>query len=111
MKILFWFSRGLAILFVLFISLFALDVFGQGNGFWGTTQALFMHLLPSIVMAILVWVTWRKPLFAAAAFLLLAFSYLFAVNGELRFKLPIFVPAFLVGALYLSEFFISRKKA
>jgi hypothetical protein len=33
-RMLFWTPRLLSILFAIFISLFALDVFGEGYGFW-----------------------------------------------------------------------------
>ena len=53
-KILFWTPRILGILVAIFISLFALDVFGEGYGFWETLAALAMHLIPtSIVLIIL----------------------------------------------------------
>lgn len=110
MKFLFWASRILAILLILFVSIFALDVFGQGAGFWKTALGLFIHLLPSIFLAVVVWLTWRKPLFAGIIFLFLAFSYLFSGKGEYLYKLPIFVPGFLVGVLYGLEFFIGRKR-
>jgi len=45
-KALYWAPRIIAILFIVFISLFALDVFIEGYGFWETIVALFMHLVP-----------------------------------------------------------------
>ena len=56
---LFWIPRVLGILFILFISLFALDIFDMGLGFWGTILGLFMHLLPSIAMLIGLILAWR----------------------------------------------------
>ncbi len=38
-QFLFWSPRVLTILFALFLSLFALDVFGEGYGFWATRRA------------------------------------------------------------------------
>jgi hypothetical protein len=35
----FWAPRALAILFIAFMSFFALDVFGEGYGFWRTLIA------------------------------------------------------------------------
>jgi hypothetical protein len=35
-KIVFWTPSVLGLLFAPFIGIFALDVFGQGYGFWGT---------------------------------------------------------------------------
>ncbi len=51
-KLLFRFPRVFAILFILFISIFALDVFDMGLNFWQTMGALFMHLIPTRFMII-----------------------------------------------------------
>ena len=40
-KILFWLPRILAIIYIAFLSLFALDVFWEGYGFFETIAALF----------------------------------------------------------------------
>jgi hypothetical protein len=45
----YWLPRVSAILFILFISVFALDVFTEPN--WAL--ALFMHLIPSFILIIL----------------------------------------------------------
>ena len=39
-QLLFWTPRILGILFALFLSMFALDVFGEGYGFWGTLGSI-----------------------------------------------------------------------
>jgi hypothetical protein len=49
-RILLWAPRALSILFIAFLSLFALDVFGEQVGFWRTVLALTMHLIPSVVL-------------------------------------------------------------
>ena len=41
-SLLFWTPRALCFLFALFLGLFAMDVFGEGRGVWGTVVALFM---------------------------------------------------------------------
>jgi len=57
---LYWTPRVAGILIILFISLFSLDVFGEGTGFWQTLGALFMHLLPSIGLTIVLAIAWRR---------------------------------------------------
>jgi len=73
---LYWTPRVAGVVFVLFISLFAFDVFEEGLGFWGTLLALFMHLIPSIVLALAVWVAWKREWVGAALFLGWAVWYL-----------------------------------
>ena len=58
-KIIHWTPRILGVLFVLFISLFAFDVFDGQYSAWETVLALFMHLLPSIVLSIAIALAWR----------------------------------------------------
>ena len=68
-QILFWTPRVAGILFVLFISLFAFDVFEEGLGFWGTLLALFMHLLPSILLAVAIYFAWKREWIGAILFI------------------------------------------
>ena len=57
--LLFWTPRVLTIAFILFLGLFALDVFGEGYGFWGTLVALLMHLIPNFVVLAVLIIAWR----------------------------------------------------
>jgi len=43
-KVLFWTPRLACLGFAIFLSLFALDVFSEGNGFWKTILGLLIHL-------------------------------------------------------------------
>ena len=48
-----WTPRILCILFAAFLSLFALDVFGEGYSFWKTLLALLIHLVPVGVLILI----------------------------------------------------------
>lgn len=58
-RLLFWTPRISLLIFAFLISLFALDVFGQGYGFWGTLGALLIHLAPVGVLLVAVVLAWR----------------------------------------------------
>jgi hypothetical protein len=58
-RILVWTPRILGILFALFVSIFALDVFGAGYGFWETILALLIHLVPVSILLIGLAIAWR----------------------------------------------------
>src|SRR5690242_7034637 len=73
--ILFWLPRGLGLLFAGFLGLFALDVFGAGYGFWETAVALLMHLIPTIVLLIVLGLSWRWPWIGAIGFMGFAIWY------------------------------------
>jgi len=69
--VLFWAPRVLCILFIAFISMFAFDVFGEGYSVLETVVALFMHLIPSFVLAGLTILAWKKEKWGGIAFLVL----------------------------------------
>jgi small-conductance mechanosensitive channel len=60
LQLLYWAPRALCIVIAVFISMFALDVFGGGKGFLETTLALLIHLIPTYVILILLAVSWRR---------------------------------------------------
>jgi hypothetical protein len=102
-RILFWTPRVAGILFILFISIFALDVFGQGYSFLETLMALFIHLLPSIALAIAVALAWRWEWVGAALFGGFAVWYV-AMTGMRGFPVSVYlilagIP-FVVGVLF-----------
>jgi hypothetical protein len=81
-KILLWLPRVLGILFVLFTSIFSLDIFDMGLGLWGTIVGLFMHLLvPTIALAIVVALAWRWEWVGALGFGAWGVFYLLSTHG------------------------------
>ena len=100
-QVLFWMPRVAGILFILFIGIFALDVFGQGYSFGELLLALFMHLLPSIVLAIAVALAWRWEWIGAVLFVGFAVWYVAMMRD---FPLSVYlllagIP-FVVGVLF-----------
>jgi hypothetical protein len=100
---LFWTPRVLAILFTAFLSLFSLDVFGEGYGFWGTMLALVMHLVPTMIVLTALVIAWRWE--AAGGILLIALGVWYLTSWP-RFHwsayLVISGPLILTGGLCLA---------
>ena len=67
-KFVYWTPRILSIIFILFLALFSLDVFEGNYGFWGIVLALFMHNIPTLIFAIIVYLTWKYELVGAILF-------------------------------------------
>ena len=44
----------------MFLSLFALDVFGKGYGFWKTVPALAIHLVPVYIVVAVLAIAWLE---------------------------------------------------
>jgi hypothetical protein len=102
-RALFWAPRILSILFALFLSLFALDVFGEGHSFWETVLALLIHLIPVYIVVIVLVVAWRWEWVGAVLFPALGIFYIVWMWG--RFPVVTYVsmsgPLFLIGVLFL----------
>ncbi len=102
-----WTPRILAILFALFLSVFALDVFAEPNGFWPTLLALLMHLVPSAIVLVVLVIAWRWEALGAALFCALGIVYLILEWGRFAWTAYAFIsgPLILIGALFLIDRF------
>jgi hypothetical protein len=100
---LFWFPRVLCILFALFTSIFALDVFSEHSGIWNILVALVMHLIPTFIIVIVLIISWRWEWIGAIIFIILSLFYVVWTWG--RFPLVTYLtiagPLFLIGVLFL----------
>jgi len=102
---LYWSPRAITIFFIVFISIFALDVFFEGYGFWETIAALFMHLIPSFVLIIILAIAWKNEYAGSILFILLgiAFTLFFKTYMDIPGFLLLSAPVFLIGALFLLQ--------
>ncbi|MEW5830773.1 MAG: hypothetical protein AB1846_17930 [Chloroflexota bacterium] len=106
---LYWKPRVLGILFILFVSLFAFDVFEVGLGFWGTLLALLIPLLPSIVMAVGLVLAWRREWVGAAVFALVGGWFLLQFGRDwfsilILGGIPLVIAIlFLLGGVYRKQ--------
>ncbi len=100
-----WTPRILGILFALFLSLFALDVFGAGYTIGETIIALLMHLLPTFALLLALALAWRWPGVGALGFLGFVAWYLFIAWGNLSVEVLWLItgPPLLIGLLYLLD--------
>ena len=119
-RFIYWTPRTLAILFILFLAMFSLDIFEGNYGFWGTIIGLFMHNIPALILLVLVIIAWKHELVGAITFILAGLLYsslTFISIGKdgfdwrmaLSWSLTIAGPAFLVGILFLIGWFQKRK--
>jgi hypothetical protein len=101
--IIYWAPRILGILFAVFVSIFALDVFAEGYGFWETVVALVMHLVPTAITVVVLLIAWRWERVGGVLFLLLGALYIvmFWDRGHWSAYLLISGPLFLIGTLFL----------
>ena len=108
-KIIYWAPRVLVVLYALFISLFALDVFSEGYSITETIVALFMHMLPTLVVVFVLVIAWRWELIWGLMFILLAGAFLvfFGGRNDIEGYLIVAGPLFLVGVLFLINGYVT----
>ena len=115
-KLLYWTPRVLAIALILFLAMFSLDVFDGNYGFLGTILGLFMHNIPVLILTGILIISWRREWIAGILFILggtlyisrLLMTILMNEPNEwymLFWALPISGPAFLVGILFLVNWY------
>ncbi len=109
-RILYWAPRVLAIAYILFLSAFALDVFGEEHGFWKIVGALCVHLIPSFVLVVALVLAWKWEWVGALFYFAAGTAYIVwvvprPVSAALKeiWILAIALPAFVVAGLFLAN--------
>jgi len=103
-KLIQWLPRAIVILYIAFISLLSLDVFGE-YAFPEVLIALFIHLIPAFILIALLVLAWKKPKIGGACFILLAvgFTFFFHTYQDLIGFLTLSGMPFLAGLLFLTD--------
>ena len=111
-RALFWTPRVLSIIFIAFLSIFALDVFDGHYSFWQTVLAFIIHEIPVFVLIGALILAWRwewigAMLYAAAGLLFIAWvvstSRPVPPAGRLIWILTIAGPVFVIAGLFLAN--------
>lgn len=105
-RILYWTPRIFCILFAVFLSLFALDVFNESYSFGKAILALLIHLIPTFIIVISLIIAWRKEWFGAILFFCAAIVYIVSSRGE---GWIIFAPVLSIGLLFLLDWFFRAR--
>ncbi len=103
--------RILSLLFIGFLSLFALDVFNEYEGSEAIIP-LFIHLIPMIVLLVAVLVAWRYSLLGAAVFFVFAVWYVWEAGFDRPWSWYALIagPALVTALLYLGDWLHKNKK-
>ena len=98
-----WLPRVLGLLAALYLAVFALDAFGEGQPAGQALAGFALHLLPAVALLALVALAWRRAWVGALGFLALAAGYAVAARGRPDWILAVSGPLALVGVLYLAS--------
>jgi hypothetical protein len=109
MRLLHWTPRVLGILFAVFVSIFALDVFGAGYSFVELLVAFTMHMIPTFALVAILALAWRWPWVGTVGYFGFAAWYVATFRG---FDWSVYVllagiPA-IIGVLFLVDWLTQR---
>lgn len=96
-KTILWAARSFAILFVLMISMFALDI---EKFSWA---ALFWHLWPALMLLIFLLIAWSRPKIGGVLWMLTALVYIVLTWSRVDWMnyLVVALPPFVIGLLFV----------
>lgn len=108
----YWLPRILCIASILFISMFAFDVFGTGEPVWRQLLAFVIHLIPVYIIVAILVLAWNYEKIGGIAFIsfgLITTPLIFLLNYtrnnsvwvSLSIILIITLPFVLIGGLFL----------
>jgi len=106
-KILFWSPRIICILFAVFISIFALDVFEENKELRDIIIGLAIHLIPTFLIIVLLILSWKWEWIGGIFFIALGILYIVFAYGKFPLSVYFIIsgPLFVVGALFLMNWF------
>jgi len=104
-----WLPIVLAILFILFVAMFSLDIFDGNYGFWGTVVGLLMHNIPSFLLIAILILSWRRRWLGAIVFPLLGLLYVIVTLANGR-GLMAFNPLPFIAIIIGICFWVSHKR-
>jgi hypothetical protein len=109
-RLLHWTPRILGLLFAAFLSVFALDVFGEGYTIWQTIVALTMHLIPTAIVLGTLAISWRWGWAGGLLFLALGAWYVLGTGGRFHWSAYFVIagPLFLLGLLFEIDWLNAR---
>lgn len=104
-----WTPRALGVLYVAFISLFALDVWGTGAGFWNELAGFLVHLMPAYFVAAALVIAWKSPRLGGILFIILAtaFGLIFGWRDPVTLLL-LALPPTATGLLFICDGCLDR---
>jgi hypothetical protein len=107
----YWAPRVWGIVYGLFLSLFALDVFDQNLPFPRELTALAIHLIPTAIIVVVLALAWKRDWVGFVGFTALGLFYMWITRRHLP-ALEYFTisgTAFFIGLLFLANWLFGRR--
>lgn len=115
-KFIFWTPRILSIIFIIFLALMSLDVFGTGLSFWQTMIGLFMHNIPVFILSAILVISWKYEIVGGIVFILLGILYIVMMGRIADWKTALILiaqisgTAFIIGGFFIANWLKKRKR-
>lgn len=106
--------RILSIVYMVFISIFALDSFSPDRPVIYQILAFLIHLIPTYILILITVIAWRWETVGGALFMFLAFvSAIFGimVHQDYPFFMVVSLPLLIIGVLYLMNGIHAKESA
>lgn len=107
MMILYWAPRVLAIAIILFLGLFALDVFDGKSSVSEMIGGFLIHLLPNFILATLLVIAWKNEILGGMLFIFAALLMWLFFDNPFAINLVLFGPIFLTGVFFLTHDYLN----
>lgn len=115
-RFIYWTPRLLAIIFIAFLALMSLDVISPELSTGQIALGMLMHNIPTIIMLVILIISWKREIVGGIAFILAGGAYIvFTAQADLPWYImlswagTIAAPAFLIGILFLVNWFKKKR--
>jgi hypothetical protein len=111
--LLYWVPRLLAISYILFLGIFALDAFTPASSLGEQLVAVSMHLLPNVLLLLFLIYAWRNELNGGVVFILVGLIFTLVVQTYEEWSSLIIIarPLFLIGISFLTNIYIHSQES
>lgn len=103
--IFYWLPRVIAILFIIFLTIFSFDVFSMEGTVLQKTEGFLIHNIPVFILIILLAFSWKNEKIGGTLFIMAAifFTFFFHTYQRMDTFLLISFPLLLIGAMFLKK--------
>lgn len=97
-------ATSLGVLYAVALLVFAADVFNHEQNIAQTFYDLLLHLLPTAVILLIVFVAYNRPLIGAIIYLVLGLMYIITGWARMHWSAHVLIagPLLLLSALYIT---------
>lgn len=81
-QVLYWTPRAVSVLFIVFVSLFAFDVFEGSDSWWMKALGFLVHLTPSFALLFGLVIAWRWEWFGAVGYIGFGIWYVYFFHEQ-----------------------------